>query len=86
MEVNNLGNLSDNISCGPGLNIISGYDGQGKTNWLEAIHILPGTKSFRTHVLRNDQFGEDRLVTVEFPVATSSRIVRPLSDDVPRSN
>ena len=38
LEVDNFRNLSGKIFWGPGLNIIHGNNGQGKTNWLEAIH------------------------------------------------
>jgi DNA replication and repair protein RecF len=48
VEVNNFRNLRGKISWGTGLNIIYGNNGQGKTNWLEAIHTLSRTKSFRT--------------------------------------
>lgn len=41
-------NLSGRIDWGDGLNIIFGENGQGKTNWLEAIYLLATTKSFRT--------------------------------------
>jgi len=60
IEVNNFRNLSGKIFWGPGLNIIHGNNGQGKTNWLEAIHILSRTKSFRTQRLQESiRFGED---------------------------
>src|SRR2546425_4351414 len=60
LEVNNFRNLSGKIFWGPGLNIIHGNNGQGKTNWLEAIHILSRTKSFRTQRLQESiRFGED---------------------------
>src|SRR5712664_480261 len=60
LEVNNFRNLSGKIFWGPGLNIIHGNNGQGKTNWLEAIHILSRTKSFRTQRLQESiKFGED---------------------------
>ena len=60
VEVNNFRNLSGKIFLGPGLNIIHGNNGQGKTNWLEAIHILSRTKSFRTQRLQESiRFGED---------------------------
>ena len=58
-EVNNFRNLSGKISWGSGLNIIYGDNGQGKTNWLEAIHTLSRTKSFRTQRLQESiRFGE----------------------------
>src|SRR6266550_697355 len=60
VEVNNFRNLSGKISWGPGLNIIHGNNGQGKTNWLEAIHTLSRTKSFRTQRLQESiRFGEE---------------------------
>jgi len=48
LEVHCFRNLSGKINWGPGLNIIFGENGQGKTNWLEAIYLLATTKSFRT--------------------------------------
>jgi DNA replication and repair protein RecF len=60
VEVNNFRNLTGKVFWGPGLNIIHGNNGQGKTNWLEAIHILSRTKSFRTQRLQETiRFGED---------------------------
>src|SRR6185295_7518212 len=60
VEVDNFRNLSGKISWGPGLNIIHGNNGQGKTNWLEAIHLLSRTKSFRTQRLQETiKFGQD---------------------------
>ncbi|HEV7745820.1 MAG TPA: DNA replication and repair protein RecF [Pyrinomonadaceae bacterium] len=59
LEVSNFRNLSGKIFWGPGLNIIYGNNGQGKTNWLEAIHTLSRTKSFRTQRLSESiRFGE----------------------------
>jgi DNA replication and repair protein RecF len=60
VEVNNFRNLSGKVFWGPGLNIIYGNNGQGKTNWLEAIHTLSRTRSFRTQRLQETiRFGED---------------------------
>ena len=54
-------NLSGQISLGPRLNIIFGSNGQGKTNWLEAIYVLSRSKSFRTQRLQEAiRFGQDR--------------------------
>src|SRR5678815_4779483 len=59
LEVNNFRNLSGKIFWGSGLNIIYGNNGEGKTNWLEAIHTLSRTKSFRTQRLQESiRFGE----------------------------
>ena len=52
IEAINFRNLSGKIVWGPQLNIIYGNNGQGKTSWLEAIHILARTKSFRTQRLQ----------------------------------
>src|SRR6266498_5336779 len=58
LEANNFRNLSGKIFWGPGLNIIHGDNGQGKTNWLEAIYLLSRTKSFRTQRLQESiKFG-----------------------------
>ncbi len=60
LEAKNFRNLSGRISWGQGLNIIFGNNGQGKTNWLEAIHLLSRTKSFRTQRLQESiRFGEE---------------------------
>lgn len=48
LEVENFRNLQGKIVCGNHLNIIFGENGQGKTNWLEAIYTLATTKSFKT--------------------------------------
>ena len=58
-EATNFRNLTGKIFWGPQLNIIYGNNGQGKTSWLEAIHILARTKSFRTQRLQETiRFGE----------------------------
>lgn len=48
LEARNFRNLRGKTGCGPGLNILLGDNGQGKTNWLEAIYLLATTRSFRT--------------------------------------
>ena len=59
IEATNFRNLTGKILWGPRLNIIYGNNGQGKTNWLEAIHVLARTKSFRTQRLQESiKFGE----------------------------
>src|SRR5688500_18111007 len=59
IEATNFRNLSGKIVWGPKLNIIYGNNGQGKTNWLEAIYLLARTKSFRTQRLQESiRFGE----------------------------
>jgi DNA replication and repair protein RecF len=59
IEAINFRNLSGKIVWGSRLNIIYGNNGQGKTNWLEAINVLARTKSFRTQRLQEAiRFGE----------------------------
>ncbi len=51
------------MRCGHGLNILVGLNGQGKTNWLEAINILATTRSFKTTRLQETvEFGEETAI------------------------
>jgi len=78
LEVNNFRNLSGKIFWGPGLNIIHGNNGQGKTNWLEAIHTLSRTKSFRTQRLQECiRFGQESAF-IEGQVSTGNDLHRDL--------
>ena len=59
IEVEHFRNLSGKIDCSPGINVLYGKNGQGKTNWLESIQLLAHAKSFRTHHLHEAvAFGE----------------------------
>ena len=59
IEVDNFRNLTGKVDWASGINILYGNNGQGKTNWLEAIQILAHAKSFRTHHLYETvAFGE----------------------------
>jgi DNA replication and repair protein RecF len=78
LEVHNFRNLSGKVSWGAGLNIIYGDNGQGKTNWLEAIYLLATTKSFRTSRLQETiRFDED-LAVVRGRVAQSPEVHRDM--------
>ena len=78
IEATNFRNLSGRIEWGPRLNIIYGDNGQGKTNWLEAIYVLARTKSFRTQRLQEAvRFGE-QLAIVRGTVTSGSEIEREL--------
>src|SRR6185295_20158494 len=78
LEVNNFRNLSGKVFWGSGLNIIYGNNGQGKTNWLEAIHALSRTKSFRTQRLQESiRFGEDT-AAIQGQVSTGLDLHREL--------
>lgn len=78
LEVHQWRNLSGKVAWTPGLNIIYGDNGQGKTNWLEAIYFLATTKSFRTQRPQEAiLFGED-LSVVRGRVARTSEVHRDL--------
>src|SRR5918992_4286315 len=78
LEVHQFRNLSGKIFCGEGLNVISGENGQGKTNWLEAIYLLATTKSFRTQKPQEAiRFGEN-LAVVRGRVARTRDVHRDL--------
>jgi len=77
-EAINFRNLTGKIAWGPQLNIIYGNNGQGKTSWLEAIHILARTKSFRTQRLQEAiRFGE-RLAVITARVIAGTDLERTL--------
>src|SRR5918912_1771026 len=78
IEAHNFRNLSGEIFWGEGLNVITGENGQGKTNWLEAIYLLATTKSFRTQRPQEAiRFGEN-LAIVRGVVARSREVQREL--------
>jgi DNA replication and repair protein RecF len=78
IEATNFRNLGGRIEWGPRLNIIYGNNGQGKTNWLEAIYLLARTKSFRTQRLHEIiKFGE-QLAVIRGTVTTGSDLEREL--------
>ena len=78
LEVHNFRNLSGKVSWGAGLNIIYGDNGQGKTNWLEAIYLLATTKSFRTQRLQEAIRFEEDLAVVRGRVAQSLEVHRDM--------
>ena len=54
LSVSGFRNLAEqSLQFVPHINIISGPNGQGKTNLLEAIHVLGLSRSFRTHQSRD---------------------------------
>jgi|ERR1041384_4861593 DNA replication and repair protein RecF len=78
LEVHNFRNLSGQVSWSPGLNLIFGDNGQGKTNWLEAIYLLATTKSFRTQRPQEAIKFDENLAIVRGVVARSSEVQREL--------
>ena len=78
IEAHHFRNLTGKIDWGRNLNIIYGNNGQGKTNWLEAIYLLSRTKSFRTQrLVETIRFGE-QFSFVRGVVASGSEIQREL--------
>ena len=78
LDVQSFRNLQGGIACGRGLNILVGENGQGKTNWLEAIGVLASTRSFKTSkLLEAVNFREDSAF-VRGNVRESPEIVREL--------
>jgi DNA replication and repair protein RecF len=53
LEAVDFRNLQGTLTLAPGLNILHGANAQGKTGWLEAIHLLATTRSFRTTTPRD---------------------------------
>lgn len=78
LETQNFRNARGKIICGRELNIITGDNGQGKTNWLEAIYLLATTKSFRTAKLQETIAFEQELAIVRGRVQQSAEITRTL--------
>jgi DNA replication and repair protein RecF len=78
IEATNFRNLSGRIEWGPRLNIIYGNNGQGKTNWLEAIYLLARTKSFRTQRLQEAIRFNEEIAVVRGTVTTGQDLQRDL--------
>jgi DNA replication and repair protein RecF len=78
LEAQNFRNLHGQIQCGKNLNIIFGENGQGKTNWLEAIYLLATTKSFKTARLQETIKFEEELAIVRGTVHQGEDINRVL--------
>ena len=78
LEAHCFRNLSGKVSWGAGLNIIYGDNGQGKTNWLEAIYLLATSKSFRTQKPQEAVRFDEELAVVRGRVARSQEVHRDL--------
>src|SRR5882757_5942372 len=78
LDVQSFRNLRGGIVCGRGLNILVGENGQGKTNWLEAIGVLASTRSFRTARLQDAICFGSETALVRGNVRESPEIVREL--------
>ncbi len=71
-------NLSGKICWGRNLNIIFGDNGQGKTNWLEAIYLLATTKSFRTQRPQEAIQFNEQIAVISGLVTRSQKVSREL--------
>src|SRR5678816_1248158 len=78
IEATNFRNLTGKLVLGPHLNIIFGRNGQGKTNWIEAIYVLARTKSFRTQRLQEAIRFNESLALVRGTVTTGHELEREL--------
>src|SRR6266446_2099383 len=86
IEVHNLRNLEGKIVWGSGLNILHGNNGEGKSNWLEAIYLLAHAKSFRTRQLNEIiRFGANQ-ASIRGTVARGNAIERELQVDIQASS
>src|SRR5688572_10375020 len=78
VAADNFRNLQGELRPGHGLNILAGENGHGKTNWLEAIHLLATTRSFKTgRPPEAIRFGEE-LAIVRGSVRQSEEIAHEL--------
>lgn len=82
IEAHQFRNLSGSIACRPGLNILVGENGQGKTNWLEAIGVLASTRSFRTGKLQETIQFDSESASIRARVRESQEIGRDLSIEI----
>lgn len=74
----NFRNLSGGVTFGGGLNIFVGENGQGKTNWLEAITVLGSARSFRTAKLSEAVAFGQASAYIRGELRESAEIVRNL--------
>lgn len=78
IEATNFRNISGKIDLGGSLNLLIGDNGQGKTNWLEAISILATTRSFRTARLQEAIRFDEEMAVIDGSVRVSGEITRGL--------
>ncbi|HVS81821.1 MAG TPA: DNA replication and repair protein RecF [Pyrinomonadaceae bacterium] len=82
IEAHGFRNLEGEIVWGNGLNVLHGNNGEGKSNWLEAIYLLAHAKSFRTRQLNEIiRFGAGE-ASVRGTVARGNAIERELQVDI----
>lgn len=79
LETHNFRNLSGKLAFTGGLTVFAGENGAGKTNWLEAIAVLAGGRSFRTARLNETVEFEEKEAVIQGAVRESPEIVRELA-------
>lgn len=79
ISAENFRNLKGQAELSPGLNILIGENGQGKTNWLEAVYFVSTGTSFRTSKRAESIAFGSETATVEGTVAASAEISRILT-------
>jgi len=85
IEVESFRNLKGTIDFSPGINILYGNNGQGKTNWLESIQLLAHAKSFRTHHLHETVTFGDATANLSGVVHHGDAIDRQLRISIQRN-
>lgn len=78
VRASNFRNLSGAIEFREGLNVLFGENGQGKTNWLEAISVLASARSFRTPRLQDAVNFGGSTASVTGIVRESPTVIREL--------
>src|SRR5713226_1402557 len=82
IEAHGFRNLEGKIVWGNGLNVLHGNNGEGKSNWLEAIYLLAHAKSFRARQLNEIiKFGASQ-ASVRGTVARGNAIERELQVEI----
>ncbi len=69
-----------------GINILHGNNGQGKTNWLEAIQLLAHVKSFRTNRIHEAVAFGETVASVDGTVHRGDSIDRQLRVAIQRNS
>ncbi len=86
LEVERFRNLTGSVSFSSSINVLFGNNGQGKTNWLEAIQLLAHVRSFRTSRIHEAvAFGES-LASVQGVVHRGDSIDRQLRVAIQRNS
>jgi len=78
IEALNFRNLAGSLNPSEKLNILVGENGQGKTNWLEAVNLIASTRSFRTGRLQETIRFNESSALVRGSVRESPAITRSL--------